>query len=507
MHDASRSLVVGTAFLVAVTLLIIMGWLGYRLQSELWDATARVTQTYQVIEKLQEVIADLSDAETGQRDFIITGNHGYLETYNAAVSEAEQDMGILKELTRNHPAQQKQLAGIESLIAERLASLQDGIETRKNEGFQATRAKVLSGRGQSLMARVRSRVTEVIAAEAELLQEHSALLASKTTRVQQTRLAGSFLAIALLGVVFMLLNREITRRSRVERELAHQQKLLYQALEERTRANDELTKQRKDLEDVNGRLEAEVAERVQAQGLLNAANAELERSNRDLELFATVASHDLQEPLHTITSYTELLAHKYEGKLDQRADTYIGFIVDGTTHMHRMINDLLAYSRVGTRAKPLVPVRMDAVLDQALASLAKSLKESDATLERARLPEVAGDDTQLAQLFQNLIGNAFKFRKKETPLNIRITCERGDGEWVFGVHDNAIGLEPRFSGRIFEIFSRLHTREEYEGSGMGLAICRKIVERHDGRIWVESKPGEGASFYFTIPERGARHAV
>ena len=241
---------------------------------------------------------------------------------------------------------------------------------------------------------------------------------------------------------------------------------------------------------------SDITKRKQAENDLKAVNADLQRSNRELEMFASVTSHDLQEPLHTITSYTELLAHKYEGKLDEKADTYVHYIVDAATHMHLMINDLLAYSRVGTRAKPFEPVALDAVLDTALNNLRKSIEESGATIEREELPEVEGDDVQLTQLFQNLIGNAIKFRKKDVPLQIRISAERKGNEWVFGVHDNGIGIEPRFFEHIFEIFRRLHTREEYEGSGMGLAICRKIVERHGGRIWVESTFRRGVVILF-----------
>jgi PAS domain S-box-containing protein len=250
---------------------------------------------------------------------------------------------------------------------------------------------------------------------------------------------------------------------------------------------------------------SDITVRKRAENGLQAANAELQRSNKELELFASVTSHDLQEPLHTITSYTELLAHKYQGKLDQQADAYIRFIVGGTTHMHLMINDLLAYARVGTRGKPFGPVAMEAVLDQALDSLGKSIAESGASIDREELPEVYGDGVQLAQLFQNLIGNALKFWKKDVPLRIRISAERTGSEWHFGVHDNGIGIEPRFFDHIFEIFRQLHPREEYGGSGMGLAICRKIVERHGGRIWVESRFGEGASFYFTLPVKGVGH--
>jgi signal transduction histidine kinase len=501
------NLFAGTAFLAAMTLLILLGLLGYRTFAELRGATDRVTRTYQVIEKLQELLTDLSDAETGQRDFIITGDRQYLEPYIAALGELDRDMAAVKSLTADNPGQQERLPRIEAAARERLAILKAGIEARKTTGFRAAREIILSGRGKMLMDSVRSRITETVEVETGLLQERSALLPRKTTKANQVLLAGSLLAVTLLGAVFIVLKKEITRRGRVESELDRQRKQLYVALEERTRAADELTRQRRSLEEMNDRLKAEVAERIQAQELLKGSNAELERSNRELELFASVASHDLQEPLHTIASYTELLAHKYKGRLDEKADKYIDFITVGTGHMHTMINDLLAYSRVGTRAKPFVPVKTDSVLDQALAALGKSLKESGTVIERDELPEVAGDDTQLAQLFQNLIGNAIKFRKKEAPLTIRVSCERRDDEWVFCVRDNGIGIEPRFFDRIFEIFRRLHTREEYEGSGMGLAICRKIVERHGGSIWVESTFGEGSSFCFTLPERGAGHGA
>ena len=252
---------------------------------------------------------------------------------------------------------------------------------------------------------------------------------------------------------------------------------------------------------------SDITLRRQAEENLKTANAELARSNRDLEMFASVVSHDLQEPLKTITGYTELLAHKYREKLDQQAENYIHFIVDGSEHLQMLIDDLLAYSRIGTRTRPLATVQMNAVLNRALDSLARSLEESGARVEREELPEVKGDGVQLLELFQNLIGNAVKFRKKELPLRIRVSAERKGNDWVFGVHDNGIGIAPRFFDRIFEVFRRLHTRQEYEGSGMGLAICRKIAERHGGRIWVESSPGEGSSFFFTLPVGGASNGT
>jgi len=228
---------------------------------------------------------------------------------------------------------------------------------------------------------------------------------------------------------------------------------------------------------------------------------ELKRSNSELQQFAYVASHDLQEPLRTVASYVELLSLKYKGKIDATADRYIGYAVEGANRMSELINDLLAYSRVGTRGKPFERTDMRTVYERAVANLRRAVKESGARITTAALPAVIGDDTQLVLLMQNLIANAVKFHKPDVAPEIHISAERGGNAWVFGVHDNGIGIEPRFFDRIFVIFQRLHTREEYSGTGIGLAICRRIVERHGGRIWVESNPEEGSTFYFSMPDR------
>jgi PAS domain S-box-containing protein len=228
---------------------------------------------------------------------------------------------------------------------------------------------------------------------------------------------------------------------------------------------------------------------------------ELEHSNIELEQFAYVASHDLQEPLRMVASYCQLLQRRYKGKLDANADEFIGFAVEGANRMQQLINDLLAYSRVGRRGQPFAAVNAADAVQAALSNLEAAIRESGATIEVDEMPVAAADLTQLTQLFQNLIGNAIKFRG-DHPVRVRVTADRDGEMWRFVVEDNGIGIDPAYADRIFLIFQRLHERGKYSGTGIGLAICKKVVERHGGRIWVESAAGAGSRFYFTL--RGIR---
>jgi PAS domain S-box-containing protein len=243
----------------------------------------------------------------------------------------------------------------------------------------------------------------------------------------------------------------------------------------------------------------DITELKQAEKLLKETIRELERSNQELQQFAYVSSHDLQEPLRTIASFTQLLQRRYKGQLDSDADEFMEYTVEATIRMKEQIEGLLEYSRVGTKGGEFKPVDMNKILNQTIKSLDTSIKESDAKIEFDELPNVMGDADQLQRVFLNLISNAIKFRKPEEPLKIHISSKKEDNEYIFSVQDNGIGIEEQYSERIFTIFQRLHTRDVYKGTGIGLSIVKRIIERHGGRIWVESSFGEGSTFYFTIP--------
>lgn len=286
--------------------------------------------------------------------------------------------------------------------------------------------------------------------------------------------------------------RDITQLKKAEQVLKKHKEILEMTVKERT----------EELEKTNEVLEAEIKEHQKAEEKLKEVVEELTRSNKDLEQFAYIASHDLQEPLRSVSGFLQLLSRRYHGKLDPKADQYIDIAVGGAGRMQTMIEDLLKFSRVTTRGEKFKPTNFEKLLSDVSLDLKTIIEENNAIITHDPLPTVMADESQMKQLFQNLITNAIKFHKDKSP-QVHLSAEDKNKEWVFSVADNGIGIDPKYADRIFEVFKRLHTRRKYSGTGIGLAISRKIVERHGGHIWVDSKPGEGSTFYFTIPKGGS----
>ena len=677
-------------FGVALAALVGIGAFSFLSLSRLKNTSNQVEHTYKVINKLGTLLSQLTDAETGQRGYLLTGEIRYLKPYNNAIASIDQNLDELQELTANNPDQQQHMTQLSPLITFKLAELKETITLRQSQGYEAALRIVKTDRGKQAMEEIRAIVKVMEDEELQLLKQRS-----DEQQVQRTLLTilGSLIGVLSLAGAVLLLNRNVFQRRQSEKTLesteqkfrqmaenihevfwmssadlsevlyispAYQQiwgrtcESLYtnpksfleaihpedrervianlqqniktefdieyriiwqdgtvrwiwdrsvpiynqvgevyrragiaQDISDRKQAEQKIRFQSRlldaveqaviatDLEgniiywnhyaevlygwsavEVMGRLVVDVVpaattkeqaaklmSRLQVgeswsgeflvqrrdgttfpamvfdspiyneQGSLigivgvsvditerKRAEEELQRSNAELQQFAYVASHDLQEPLRMVSSYTQLLAECYQGQLDAQADKFIAFATEGATRMQQLLEDLLDYSRVSRRPQPFEPINCTTILKDVLTDLAVTMQESSAVVTADSLPTVLGDRTQLRQLLQNLISNAIKFRREEPPL-VHISAEPQEDFWLFTVRDNGIGIDPQFAERIFVLFQRLHSRQEYPGTGIGLAICKKIVERHAGRIWVESHLGEGSTFYFTLPRQ------
>ena len=452
--------------LAASTILGLVAFLSYLSLLTNSDDRRRVAHTHQVLEKLADVRTDMLDAETGERGFILTGEDSFLQPYTRGLAGVQQNLKEVRDLTVDNPVQQSSLDRIEPLIATRLSELAERIQVRRNQGLGAGVVAVREGAGKQLMDQITAIVQEMTNEEDRLLVRRSAELQASSQKTKVVIVFGE-----ALGFLFLLIAGWV----------------IYTEMTERKKAEDAIRQLNTDLERKVLERTAQLAERAK----------DLERSNNELQQFAYVASHDLQEPLRTIASFTQLLAKRYNDKLDDKAREFINFAVDGSKRMQTLINDLLAYSRVGTQAKPLEALDCNDVLDRVLKSLERGIRDSGAVITRDPLPRIMADEVQLGQLLQNLIGNALKFCTERSP-QIHISAEPAGNFWKISVRDNGIGISPEHQDRIFIIFQRLHTKQQYPGTGIGLAICKKIAERHGGRIWVEPAPQAGSIFSFTV---------
>lgn len=483
--------------LVVCGCLVVGGLVLARISDRTTDLVDRIQPARSSSFQLQN---SLLDQETGVRGYALTGDTTFLEPYRAGVrAEAERLARVRQLVGGEQPyaadldrieqaAQQWRTLRAEPLIATVRASGPTAASSapilRSKQEFDALRA--IYSAQQSHLDEARDH------ARAELDDARVT-----RDRVLLALVVGFVLAVVSLSALFhRVVGRPLTALTAASNKVrsgAFTSKIA-------VRGPSDVRAVAAAAEDMRRRLVAELAESQERETLLAEQTAELRRSNSELEQFAYVASHDLQEPLRKVASFCQLLEKRYGTQLDERGRQYIDFAVDGAKRMQVLINDLLTFSRVGRVQQSWKPVDLGGALDRALSNLTLAVEESGATVVREDpLPELLGDPTSLTMLWQNLVGNAVKFRRTDVPCRITVRCVREGEDWHLSVADTGIGIAPEFADKVFIIFQRLHARDEYEGTGIGLSLCRKIVEFHGGRIWLDPEPAEGAVIHFTLP--------
>ncbi|HET6154679.1 MAG TPA: ATP-binding protein, partial [Marmoricola sp.] len=448
----------------------------------------------------------LVDQETGIRGYAITGEPGNLAPYTSGQQEEKADIARIEGLLKPGDADIRTSL---DLVKTRAAAWHQEIaepvvQTVQTQGTAAGQKKITAASTAQFDA-LRTSIDQM-QSQIQVLRTKAAAAARQTSQTLVAIQIAAAAIVILAGAALLLVLDRLVSRPVVE--LAEQVRGVAEGDYERhitSGGSPELASLAADVDGMRQKIAAELSEvreaRTQVEWIndqLKIQAEELTRSNRDLEQFAYVASHDLQEPLRKVASFCQLLQRRYAGQLDERADQYIGFAVDGAQRMQRLINDLLAFSRIGRLTSGFTDVDLNRVLGEVKSQL-EARAGADGEISWSDLPTVEGEEPLLTTLFVNLIGNALKFRRPEVPPVVRISAELTGDEWHINVRDNGIGIEAEFADKVFVIFQRLHARDAYEGTGIGLAIVKKIVEYHGGRIWLDLDAEVGTSINFTLP--------
>jgi PAS domain S-box-containing protein len=571
---------------VAILASLVVAAISYRSTVASTESGRWVRHTHEVLENLQNLLAEVQSTESSYRGFALTGKESYLDSYRASILSAEQGETTVRNLTVDNPKQQILIATLERLAAQKIQFGETVINLRRTRGMEAAADPVQSGTDERIMDEFQGVVRQMREEELRLLVLRDADAKRRLGQTKTVLILGTVLSLLIAAAAGWSVQRDSIKRGLAEEALRDQEekyRLLIDGVQDYAiftldshgmvaswnagaerikgykadeiigqnfsrfylqndidqgkpeaelliaaasgRSEIEHWRVRKDgsqfwasvvitaAHDSSGRLlgfseiSQDISLRKKSEQHLMKTVGELKRSNDELQQFAYVASHDLQEPLRMVASYTQLLAKRYKGRLDPEADEFIAYAVDGSNRMQGLIQDLLAYSRAGTNGRALREVSSEKALKDALLNLRVTIQESGALVTHDWLPAITSDDTQLVQVFQNLVGNAIKYRSVEVPQVHVSATKNGGKEWIFSVRDNGLGIDPQYFERIFVLFQRLHGREEFKGTGIGLTICKKIVERLGGKIWVESPPEEGSIFYFSLPERDGNDGV
>lgn len=488
LHHKPTNLPLRLSLSFGVLLVLLLFLVGFSLYtfSRLSEVNRLNDQSHAVLLDTQRGLTALVDMETGARGFLITGKDIFLEPYKAGAIRFDQIVASLRNGTSD-PQRLRELHHLQELHVEWMANAGRSIARRRkaknlDEAFRGVEQRAVARKIR--MDTMRDIFGHILQTETAVLEERTLRQRQLQGLTQVTLWLGAIFSIAFTAVLGSLV---ISSTRKVDASAA----ILAQA--------------NASLAESNARMNEEITERKRAEVRLADTVEELRRSNSDLEQFAYVASHDLQEPLRAVGGCVQVLKMRYQDKLDERGEQLIAHAVDGAQRMQNLINDLLTYSRVGTHGAAYQPVEMERTVQNVLRSLAPAIAESGALITHDPLPKILGDGGQLELVLQNLVSNAMKF-KGERPPSIHIGCAATEDEYIFSVRDHGLGIDAQYFDRIFVMFQRLHTRTEFPGTGIGLAVCKKIVERHGGHIWVESELGQGSIFYFSIPINGTAHS-
>jgi signal transduction histidine kinase len=452
----------------ALLILVCIGALSFWSEVRNDEDREWVTHTLLVVEKLQAIRIDITQAETGQRGYLLTGQEKYLEPYQASLDQVRRDMGELRDMTSDNRRQQKAILRLDPLIAARLAELSGGIEVRKQSDLRAGVEAVAYGNtGGKWMGQIGAQIGEMRETEGKLLSSRLETAAASSRKMKAVVVGGNALAILILLAKGFVIHRETGRRNLAEQSLKH--------------ANERLKRR----------------------------TSELSETNIELETFAYSVAHDLRAPLRHIAGYSHVLTEDYGPQLDGEGRRYLGKLVDGAQKMGWLVDDLLSLSKIGRQELSLQATPLDAVLRQVVEELALAGSGRQIEWRIGKLFSAECDPGLIKQVFVNLLSNAVKYTGKREHAVIQVGQVMQNGERVVFVRDNGVGFEMQYAAKLFGVFQRLHKAGDFEGTGVGLAIVQRIIRKHGGRIWAEAELDRGATFFFTLgsPEKNQNHEI
>ncbi len=454
---------------------LLLAFAAYRTSSEHFESVQDTLATDDFLSQLNALLSTVTEAETGQRGYLLTEQESFLAPYRQALRNVDQRLARVTDLAARNGVSPEEIGQLRHEVAQKMKELQITIDIREKSGLESALQEVRAGHGATHMGNIRRLVNQIAAAQRKTLA-----LRIEAQRRKQELLEGVLAVGVGAGFLLLFFSYRFSAMYVLERDLAE-------------------AEVRRVAETFEMRVEQRTAELKEQTQKLELRTTELQRSNQDLLQFAYIASHDLQEPLRTIGSYVGLLARRYQDQLDDTAKTYIRFAVEGASRMQTLINDLLDYSRAGTQSLEKKRVSAERVVKRALTNLRMRIEETGTTVLCTEMPAIDADEGKLTQVLQNLIGNAIKFRKHDSPPEVTIRAQYESDEWIFSIEDKGIGFEEKYTDRIFQVFQRLHGVGKYQGNGIGLAICKRIVEHHGGRLWAHSELGVGSTFFFSLP--------